>query len=248
MLGRIFMKTVYLLPTTISDDILQIPQSTKEAALGCSLFIVERAKSARSYLKLLGADIHNVEFLEMSREFVKNRPSRVDFIDEVKTIAKNHENIAILSESGCPGVADPGQKIVALAHFLGWCVKPLVGPSSIILAVMASGLNGQNFKFCGYLPKESINRCKTIKQYEIEARKNNQTQVFIETIYRNTWLFDDIIKSCDSSTRFCVAVSLLSKDELIMQMSIYDWRKIDLERMQFIKERLSCSPALFLIQ
>lgn len=258
---------IFLIPNSISQNINEsIPESTKKATIECSLFIVERAKSSRKYLKFLGVNLQEIEIVEMSREFVKqysksqnnlgdnNKKKRIqnanfEIYELIKKTLLSGKNIGILSESGCPGIADPGQKIVELAHENGWTVEPLIGPSSIILALMASGLNGQSFKFCGYLPKFSDERRKALKRYEQESYKNFQTEIFIETVYRNFWTFGDIISACQDNTNFTVAISLTSEEEYIKTMKIWQWQKFLMEKdnMNFLKNKLEKQPAIFLI-
>ncbi len=242
------MKKFYLLPAKISENgIGDIPSRTRESARKCTLFIVERAKSARAYLKELGADIHSVKIIEMTREFIKHRRERESFLNQLESAVHGHKHIAVLSESGTPGIADPGQRIAAMAHRKGWQVVPLIGPNSVLLALMASGLNGQTFKFCGYLPKDPYNRPGEIKRYERESSKNFQTQIFIETVYRNIWLFDDIINSCKSDTKFSVAVDLTGENEQIFQMSISEWKGLAKSDIKNIRDKLNEKPAIFLI-
>jgi 16S rRNA (cytidine1402-2'-O)-methyltransferase len=147
--------------------------------------------------------------------------------------------IGIVSEAGCPGIADPGQELVAIAHQQKAIVKPLVGPSSITLALMASGFNGQQFTFHGYLPIEDIDRSKKIKYLEELSSKTGATQIFIETPYRNQKLLHAIMNNCRPATRLCVALNITSSDEAIMSMTIAEWKKypVDLHKI----------PAIFLL-
>lgn len=152
---------------------------------------------------------------------------------------RNNRNIGIISEAGCPGIADPGQLLVEAAQSAGAQVRPLVGPSSIILALMASGMNGQHFCFSGYLPVDSLQRIKAIKALEADAIKNNCTQLFIETPYRNNQLLEAILKNCQPFTRLCIAASLTSAEEFIKTKTIADWKK---EKVDINKK-----PAIFLL-
>jgi 16S rRNA (cytidine1402-2'-O)-methyltransferase len=149
------------------------------------------------------------------------------------------KTVGIISEAGCPGVADPGQLLVEAAHEAGAMIKPLVGPSSILLALMASGMNGQHFCFNGYLPVDNINRMKALKKLETEALKNNCTQIFIETPYRNIQLLDAIVQSCQPSTRLCIAASITSPEELIKTKTVGEWKKS--------KPDIHKKPAIFLL-
>ena len=133
--------------------------------------------------------------------------------------------MGIISEAGCPGVADPGADIVELAHKKGIKVVPLVGPSSILLALMASGMNGQNFAFVGYLPVKPFERFKAIANLEKKTWKERQTQIFIETPYRNNQLVKDILSKCSASTKFCIAMDITGKNELIVTKTVQDWKE-----------------------
>ena len=157
----------------------------------------------------------------------------------MKISIKEKKNIGIISEAGCPGVADPGQQLVAIAQEMNVAVKPLVGPSSILLALMASGMNGQQFQFVGYLPIDKQERAKTIKTLEAESAKKNCTQIFIETPYRNDQLLETILATCDPSTRLCIAVDLTGKTEWIKTRPVSEWRK----EKTIIHKR----PAIFLL-
>ena len=153
---------------------------------------------------------------------------------------KKGKNIGIISEAGCPGVADPGQILVAVAQAADIPVHPLVGPNSILLSLMASGMNGQQFQFVGYLPIEHSLRTKKIRELENESGKKNCTQIFIETPYRNNQLLEAIIKTCKSETRLCIAVNITGKEEKIRTKTIEDWRKQTPD--------INKKPAIFLLQ
>ncbi|HRB24253.1 MAG TPA: SAM-dependent methyltransferase, partial [Ferruginibacter sp.] len=152
---------------------------------------------------------------------------------------KENKNIAIISEAGCPGVADPGQKLVSIAQEMNCTVKPLVGPNAILLALMASGLNGQQFEFCGYLPVENEKRVKKIKELETGSAKNHCTKIFIETPYRNDQLLDAFLNHCKPSSRLCIAANLTAPQERIKTQSIADWKKN--------KPQLNKQPVMFLL-
>jgi 16S rRNA (cytidine1402-2'-O)-methyltransferase len=149
------------------------------------------------------------------------------------------KNIGILSEAGCPGVADPGQELIAIAQTMNVEIKPLVGPSSILLALMASGMNGQEFHFSGYLPIDDLQRTKKIRELESASAKNNCTQLFIETPYRNNQLIAAVLKNCQPGTRFCIAVDITGKNEWIRTQTIMEWKK----EIPDIHKR----PAIFLL-
>jgi 16S rRNA (cytidine1402-2'-O)-methyltransferase len=152
---------------------------------------------------------------------------------------KEGKNIAIISEAGCPGVADPGQILIAEAQRSGCIVKPLTGPNSILLALMASGMNGQQFSFCGYLPVDITARNKKIAELETESRKNNATQIFIETPYRNDQLFDALVKTCAPGTMICIAANLTAANESVKTLTAAAWAKN--------KPALHKQPVIFLI-
>ena len=153
---------------------------------------------------------------------------------------KEEKNIAIISEAGCPGVADPGQVLIGEAQKMNVVVKPLVGPNSILLALMASGLNGQHFCFEGYLPIDNLERNKKIKQLEEESLKKNSTQIFIETPYRNNKLLETVLQNCKLSTQLCIASELTSPNEWIKTKTIAEWKKENID--------LHKKPVIFLLQ
>jgi len=142
-----------------------------------------------------------------------------------KTKLKEEKNIGIISEAGCPGVADPGQQLIAIAHASGATVKPLVGPSSILLALMASGMNGQQFSFVGYLPIDTTERIKAIRDMENESARKNCTQIFMETPYRNNQILESLVKTCKPATRLCIAANITGSNEFIQTKSIEQWKK-----------------------
>ena len=156
-----------------------------------------------------------------------------------KTMIAEGKNIGLISEAGCPGIADPGQELIAIAQELDADVKPLVGPDSIILALMASGMNGQHFRFAGYLPINEQERSKGIKELETESQKIRCTQIFIETPYRNNGLIESLLKICKSTTRLCIAVDLTGKNQWIKSKTIANWKKENID----IHKR----PAIFLL-
>ena len=160
-------------------------------------------------------------------------------IDPFKQKIKEGRTIGIISEAGCPGIADPGQQLVGIAQELNIDVKPLVGPNSILLALMASGMNGQQFKFNGYLPIKNPERNNTIKELENESAKKNCTQIFIETPYRNNQLLEALLSNCQPSTKICIAVDLTSDKEFIKTKMVADWKKN--------KPDIHKRPAIFLL-
>ncbi|HEY4154436.1 MAG TPA: SAM-dependent methyltransferase [Puia sp.] len=214
--------TVYLIPTFLDEETLQVlPGYITTAVKACEVFFVENERSARRFLKKLWKEME----IDRYSWFVIHKagePVKQEFLRQLE----QGKQIGILSEAGCPGIADPGQLLVAAAHQAGARVKPLVGPSSILLALMASGMNGQQFQFNGYLPVDAQERIKRIKELEALSQKQSSTQIFIETPYRNQVLLDAILKSCKAETRLCVAVNLTGKEESIQTRSIGEWRKI----------------------
>lgn len=215
------MSSVYLIPTALAENANHtILPYTIEAVKNCRVFFVENERSARRFLKSVWKEmvIDDYEWVAIHKaeDAVKN--SFAKYI-------KQEKNIGIISEAGCPGVADPGQLLIAVAHKEGAVVKPLVGPSSILLAIMGSGLNGQQFQFCGYLPIDNQERVKSLKQLEQESLKKNCTQLFIETPYRNNQMLETILKTCQPGTRLCIAADLTSENEFIKTRTVGEWRK-----------------------
>ena len=198
-------------------------------------YIVENEKTARKFLKEAGIKIPQSELVIHDYGKHKRGNSMVPFFKELMT----GQDVGLMSEAGCPGVADPGAEVVAEAHKRGIKVVPLSGPNSILLALMASGFNGQSFTFNGYIPIDKVERGKRIKELEQLAEKNRQTQIFIETPFRNNHLFDDILKNTAAQTLLCVASNLTSEDEFVKTQTIGQWKqeKIDLHK----------KPTIFLI-
>jgi 16S rRNA (cytidine1402-2'-O)-methyltransferase len=228
------MATVYLIPSLLSDDGLEaIPPYIINVIKECRVFFVENERTTRRYFKLLWKEmvIDDYEWIVISDTTAVS--------DKFREIIMEEKNIGIISEAGCPGVADPGQQLIAIAQELNVEVKPLVGPNSILLALMASGMNGQQFQFHGYLPIDNQQRAKAIKELETESAKRNSTQIFIETPYRNNQLIETIIKNCDASTKLCVAVDITGKKEWIKTKTISGW--------QGSKPDIHKRPAIFLL-
>lgn len=227
--------TVYLIPSVLSDEVTDcLPAYILTAVKQCSVFFVENERTARRYLKLLWREmvIDDYQWYNM-KDFTPATSSA--FQQKIK----EGETIGIISEAGCPGVADPGQALVHLAQQKGVVVKPLVGPNSILLALMASGLNGQRFQFVGYLPIESGERAKAIRSLEAESRQKECTQIFIETPYRNNQLLETLVKSCQPQTQICVAADLTGKDEMIQTKTAQQWKN----KMPQLHKR----PVIFLL-
>ena len=224
---------VYLVPSLLDEEgVNALPVYIIDAIKDCSAFFVENERTARRFLKKLWKEIviDNYQWINISDPAVSSL---------FKQAIKEGKNIAIISEAGCPGVADPGQSLIAIAQQMNIEVKPLVGPNSILLALMASGMNGQQFRFVGYLPIENHDKTKAIRDLENISAKENSTQVFIETPYRNNQLIDALLKNCKSSTRLCIAVDLTSPREIIKTKTIDEWKK----DVPDIHKR----PAIFLI-
>jgi 16S rRNA (cytidine1402-2'-O)-methyltransferase len=217
------MPFVYLIPSLLHEEgMAAIPAYVLDAIKDCSVFFVENERTTRRYFKQL---------------WKTYRPETTIVIDEYEWILiderssslfrqkiKEGKNIGIVSEAGCPGVADPGQALVMIAQEMGAVIKPLAGPSSILLALMASGMNGQQFSFAGYLPIDVSERARAIKEQEALSLKYKSTQIFIETPYRNNQLMETLLKTCQEKTRICVAVDITGRSEFIKTMSVAQWK------------------------
>lgn len=228
---------IYLIPTTLGDSPIEnvIPSYVIDIINQTNHYIVENIKTARRYLIKAGikTKIDDLTFYELNQH-----SSPEDYISYLNPIKEN-QNIGIISEAGAPGVADPGSDIVALAHEKNIPVVPLVGPSSILLSVMASGLNGQSFAFVGYLPIQKPDRVKRIKELERRSQTENQTQLFIETPYRNQHLIEDLLTHCSLETKLCIAANISLETEYIKTKTIKEWKKST--------PNLHKQPAIFLI-
>lgn len=213
---------LYLLPVTLGDTPTEnvLPVYNREVADGIRHFIVEDVRSARRFLKKQNrdADIGSLTFYTLDKH---TRPEEVS--DYLKPLEAG-EPMGVISEAGCPAVADPGADVVAIAQRKGLKVVPLVGPSSIVLSVMASGFNGQSFAFNGYLPIEPGERAKRLRQLEQRAYAEGQTQIFIETPYRNNRLVEDILRTCRPQTRLCIAADITCPDEYIRTRTLKQWQ------------------------
>lgn len=226
------MATVYLIPSLLAEEGLDaIPPNIIDAIKNCQVFFVENERTTRRYFKQVWKEMMIDKY---EWHVISNNAA-----DIFKQKIKEGKNIGIISEAGCPGVADPGQALIAIAQEMNVEVKPLVGPNSILLALMASGMNGQQFQFVGYLPIDNLQRIKAIKDLEAESTKKKCTQIFIETPYRNNQLIEALLKNCNSLTRLCIAVDITGKKEWIKSKSIAEWRK---EKIDIHKR-----PAIFLL-
>ena len=217
--------TLYLIPCPISEDTLPYdvtPEGNREVITSLDYFIVENLRSARRFLSKAGLSgkIDELEFDELSEHTTSPRD-----IERMVAKIKAGRSAGVISEAGVPAVADPGQLVVEACHRAGIRVVPLVGPSSIIMAVMASGLSGQSFAFNGYLPVKEPERTRAIKRLEARAANEQQSQLFIEAPYRNTKLAEQILASCGANTRLSIACDITSKEEYIRTATIAEWRK-----------------------
>lgn len=229
---------LFLIPTTLGENapLEVLPYSTKRTVESIDHYIAENEKTARRFIKKL-APGKNQGDLKFERLNKFTEPQDIPtFLDP----CIQGFNVGLLSDAGCPGIADPGADVVALAHEKRIQVVPLVGPSSILMAMMASGMNGQNFAFNGYLPIDDSLRRKALKSYENLSRETGQSQIFIETPYRNDKLLAELIKTLNSKTKVCVAVNITQPDEFIATKTINEWKKASIE--------LHKKPAIFIIQ
>jgi 16S rRNA (cytidine1402-2'-O)-methyltransferase len=213
---------IYLIPVTLGgDDFLKvIPEKVISLTRMLRYFIVEDVRSARRFLRLVdkGFPIDDTVFLELNEHTGESEIS--DYLEPVI----NGADIGIMSEAGLPGIADPGAKIIALAHKKNLKVIPLSGPSSILLALISSGFNGQNFTFNGYLPVRPVEKTARIKELEKKAREG-YAQIFMETPYRNQKMFESVITTCNNETLLCIAADITLPSEYIRSMKISDWKK-----------------------
>ncbi|MDR1102450.1 MAG: SAM-dependent methyltransferase [Tannerella sp.] len=228
---------LFLIPATLGETEHRkvLPDYNRDVILSIRHFIVENVRTARRFLKKAAPSIviDALTFYELNRH---TSPEQVSTF--LAPLAKG-ESMGVISEAGCPAIADPGADVVALAQRKGYRVTPLVGPSSLLLALMASGFNGQNFAFHGYLPIEASARVERIRMLEARIYAGNQTQLFIETPYRNGKLLEDIVRTCRATTKLCIAAGITCEEEYIRTRPVKEWagRLPDLNR----------KPAIFLI-
>lgn len=226
---------LYLLPVPIAEGRLDtLSEEVKNIIPYLRHFFVENIRTARRFIKSIHPDtvIDELQFSEV------NKYTGAD-TSLLKTWLKNGCDVGVMSESGCPGIADPGADIAAIAQEMGVQVVPLAGPSSVLLALMSSGFNGQSFCFNGYLPVKEPERSKQIKFLEAHSKKNNQTQIFIETPYRNNTLLGDFLKHCSEHTKLCVAYNITSSEAFIKTKTIRQWKQ---EKLMLDKQ-----PCVFLL-
>lgn len=227
--------TIFLIPTVLApetQDSVLSPQII-EVVNQLNTFFVEDLRTARRFISSLklGKVIDELTFYELNKDTPHEQT--------LSQLKKLKGDAGIISEAGCPGIADPGAVAVGFAHQLGYKVSPLVGPSSILLALMASGFNGQSFTFHGYLPIEKAAKIKALKSLEQTAKIKNQTQIFMETPYRNNGLLEDILQNLNNDTLLCVAVNITAGDELIKTLPVKEWKKQ--------KPDLHKKPTIFLL-
>ena len=218
-----FLGKLYIIPTTLGEmnpeDVM--PQTIKRSIDFIDDYIVENDKTARKFIKSIAPEKKQAEL----RLSLLNKHTEVaDYQNMIQPLLEG-KNVGLMSEAGCPGVADPGAVIVKLAHEKGIQVVPLVGPSSILLAIMASGMNGQSFTFNGYLPIDAIEKKSTLKQLERISFEKNQSQLFIETPYRNNKIFEDMLATLQPNTHICVACDITLPTEFIKTLTVNDWKK-----------------------
>ncbi|MDU1903171.1 MAG: SAM-dependent methyltransferase [Dysgonomonas sp.] len=215
--------SLYLIPVPLGETSIEkvLPTHNKELILKIKYFIVENIRSARRFLKKTDSSINidELTFFELNKHTDKQHLSNY-----LLPISQGFD-VGVISEAGCPAIADPGADIVDIAQRKNIKVIPLVGPSSILMSLMASGFNGQSFAFQGYLPMDNDERIKKIKQIEQRIYLEDQTQIFIETPFRNIKLVNDLIKTCRPSTKLCIAMNITCEDELIKTLPIKDWSK-----------------------
>jgi 16S rRNA (cytidine1402-2'-O)-methyltransferase len=230
--------TLWLLPVGLGDAPWEssLPRATREAACRLTHFVVENAKTARAELKRID---HPVPLRELVIEQLPDTPKAADINQLLAPLRAGHD-IGLMSEAGCPAVADPGALLVRRAHELGIIVRPLVGPSSLLLALMASGLDGQRFAFHGYLPAREPERSSRIVELEKESLRLQQTQIFIETPYRNQALFNALLPVCRPTTRLCLATDLTLSSEVVATRRMADWKTA-------VPPNLDKRPTVFLL-
>ena len=218
MAGTLYLIPVPLGPTAPKDS---LPANVLATVRPLTYFVVEQAKTARAFLKAAGTD---TPLQELQLEEL-NEHTKADALDRLLAPLRSGHDVGLLSEAGCPAVADPGANLVALAQQENIRVVPLIGPSSLLLALMASGLNGQRFAFLGYLPAKEAERTKALRDLESDSRKHKQTQLFIETPYRNKAMFEGILQTCSPTTRLTVATDLTLPSESVVTLTIAQWKK-----------------------
>jgi 16S rRNA (cytidine1402-2'-O)-methyltransferase len=212
---------LYLIPVPLAENSAQnvLPTQVVETIQSLQVFFVENVRTARRFISSLrlGIKIEDLTFIELDK--------KTPLSETYEQLSSLEQDAGIMSEAGCPGIADPGAVAVSLAHQIGMQVVPLTGPSSIILTIMASGMSGQSFAFHGYLPIDKAQRKKSIQQLEKDALTRRQTQVFMETPFRNNPMLDAILDTCHPDTLLCIGANLTGQDEFIQTMTIAKWKK-----------------------
>lgn len=214
---------LYLIPSPLgeNDPAEVIPAPVLEKLRDIRVFVVEELRTARRYLSRAGLKGH-IEELEFH---VLNEHTPASEVEAMATLFEDGRDVGLITEAGLPAVADPGSVLVALCHRRGIRVVPFVGPSSLMMALMASGLNGQSFAFQGYLPAKTDERRSAIKALEKQSAAHHQTQIFIETPYRNDAMMEDLLRICAPGTRLCIAANITMPDETILTRTVAEWRK-----------------------
>ena len=229
---------LYLIPVPLADQTAEqvLPAQISAAVANLDVFFVENLRTARRFISglKLGKVIDDLTFFELNKD-----TPEAQTLAQLTAIYQNGQSAGVLSEAGCPGIADPGAVAVKIAHQLGLEVVPLVGPSSILLALMASGMSGQSFVFHGYLPIDRQQRATALRKLEKEVAARQQTQIFIETPYRNQQLFEDLLQTCAPNTRLCVACNLTAPDGFVKTMAVRAWQNLQIN--------LHKKPTIFLI-
>lgn len=229
--------TLYLIPNTLGGETLAdiIPSEVAATAIGLRVFAVEDIRSARRLLRKMDREfpIDETQFIEL------NKRTGEEGIQKLLWILRNGTSVGVISEAGCPGIADPGANLVSAAHEEEINVVPFVGPSSILLALIASGFSGQQFSFHGYLPKDRKDRVKKLKDFEGDSRRNGSTHIFMDTPFRNMNVLEDLLNDLGDTTQICIASNLSLPDASIKTMSVKEWREQAYD--------LSKKPTMFLI-
>ncbi|MGV6862561.1 MAG: SAM-dependent methyltransferase [Putridiphycobacter sp.] len=232
MTGELFIIPI---PISEADYTKVLPQYTIEKATGLRVFVVEKLKTARQFLRKIDKSFP----IDASAFFELNKHEEYAFENQVIDLLKNGEHVGLMSESGYPGIADPGSKLVMKAHENNIKVNTLIGPSSIFLALAVSGLNGQGFTFNGYLPKKDGDRTQKLKQLNQLVKQTGFAQIFIETPYRNQVMFDDIVKNLSDIMHLTIALDITGKEEFLKTKTIKDWKKSNY--------KLPKTPCVFII-
>lgn len=228
---------IYLVPNTLGGESLKdiIPAEVIEITTGLRTFAVEDVKSARRLLRKMDREFP----IDGSEFFILNKRTPVEDLQRILKEVRSGKDLGVISEAGCPGIADPGAELVALAQQKGIQIVPMVGPSSILLALMGSGFSGQNFSFHGYLPKERKDRVRKLKDFEADSRRNGHTHIFMDTPFRNMNVLDDLLNELADNTMICIASNITLPDSSIRTMAVKDWRENAYD--------LSKIPTMFLI-